>query len=110
MHMHLARLALSADPASFRRPTDVMRRVYGLQTGGGGGAWKLVMMWAEKGKGDGDQEVEQDTGGLGAEPAGEPLEEDLRLTTCVSQTASCRFSVVLIHRTPFRPRPRSNRP
>ena len=40
-YFQLARQARQADPASFRPPGEVMRRVYGLQTSGGGRQWKL---------------------------------------------------------------------
>ena len=40
-YFQLARQARQAEPASFRPPGEVMRRVYGLQTSGGGRQWKL---------------------------------------------------------------------
>ncbi len=46
IHSHLARLARDADPQSYLPPTEVMQRVYGLQTVGGGGIWKLEVMTA----------------------------------------------------------------
>ena len=36
-----AKQARQADPASFRPPGEIMRRVYGLQTSGGGRQWNL---------------------------------------------------------------------
>ncbi|WWD19420.1 hypothetical protein CI109_103880 [Kwoniella shandongensis] len=46
VYFHLATLAFNADPASFKQPTDTIRRVYGLQTHGGGGRWTLSVMTA----------------------------------------------------------------
>ena len=48
---HLASLARNADPETYRPPTDVMHKVYGLQTGSGGAVWKLVVMTASKREG-----------------------------------------------------------
>ena len=50
MHLHLAKLARNADPDSFRPPGEMMLRVYGLQTGGGGSQWKLVVAVADVGR------------------------------------------------------------
>ena len=47
LHFHLAKLAGEADPESFKPPSETMRRVYGLQTGLGGGSWRLVVAVAE---------------------------------------------------------------
>jgi len=48
IQFHLARLAARADPVAYRRPSTIMRRVYGLQTVEE--RWKLVMMVAEAGE------------------------------------------------------------
>jgi hypothetical protein len=47
LYANLARQAKLADPENFRAPTDVMRRVYGLQSVGTGGIWTLIMMATE---------------------------------------------------------------
>ena len=63
---HLANLARHASPNEFRPPTDAMRRVYGLQTGMGGGVWKVVVMearGAEKSK-EAGEEVEAEASAL----------------------------------------------
>ena len=43
LHFHLAKLAAEADPQNFKPPSETMRRGYGLQTGLGGGSWRLVV-------------------------------------------------------------------
>ncbi len=48
--LSLARQARSADPNSYRPPSDTMRRLYGIQSGFGGHMWKLECMTAVVGK------------------------------------------------------------
>lgn len=45
----LAYLAREADSESFRDPTEVMHRVYGLRSEGTGQTWRLVVMKAGEG-------------------------------------------------------------
>jgi hypothetical protein len=44
IYIELARQAEVADAANFRRPSETIYRVYGLQTAGCGELWKLVVM------------------------------------------------------------------
>ncbi len=75
IHFRLARLARAADPQHYRRPSDTMHKVYGLQTGCGGGVWKLEVLQAAT-----EWKV-----GQGA------YNDELEIVSCVSDILTHRF-------------------